>query len=427
MTNSNQHTKNLTRRGFLNLSAASLTALGLPAWTPRLAFAQTNVEPPADVLICLFLRGGMDALNTVIPQFDPDYYRLRPNLAIPTSVSSDDQTAIDLDGRFGLHPALRPLLDIWNAGELAFVHAAGSPDPTHSHFDAMDYMERGTPGEKSLSTGWIGRHLQSADWENGSLLRAVGMGGKRQTSLHGPVPVTSLQSIAEFHLSGDSAQLLSFQNTLDALYQLDHPLTAPAQDTFGAIDLLSGLQSQAYTPAKNAEYPEGDLGSALKDIAQLVKAQVGLEVACLDMGGFDTHANQGAVEGLLANLLGQLSQGLAAFFYDLHDQGVAYSLVAMSEFGRRAAENGSGGSDHGHGGMMLAMGPGTKGAQVAGEWPGLEDESLYGPGDLAVTTDFRAVLSELVERRLSNGAHLPEIFPDYESAELLDIFKPRDA
>lgn len=413
----------LSRRDFLKMSTLSAWSLGLPAWMPRLAFAPQGVDPQGDILTCLFLRGGADGLNVIIPQFEEEYYRLRPDIKIPESKNGDDQTAIDLDGRFALHPALKPLKDAWDAGQLAIVHATGSPDPTHSHFDAMDYMERGTPGEKTIPTGWIGRHLQSAPWNNSSPLRAIGMGGVRQAALRGPVPVTSLQSIADFHLQGDQSQLEGLQEALAQLYEVEGGLATEAKATFGAMDLMAQVDVNEYSPASGAKYPDGDFGLALQQIAQLAKAEVGLEVACLDLGGFDTHANQGNVQGVLAGLLAQFAQGLSAFHLDLMDQSRNIVVITMSEFGRRVAQNGSTGTDHGHGDFMFALGKGVNGGKIYTEWPGLSPEQLYGPGDLQVTIDYRDILAELVSHRLGNADNLESIFPGY-SPDMKDIFSP---
>lgn len=402
-------TKPLNRRQFV----FSLAESALPRWMPRLAFAPPGVEPPGDVLVCVFQRGGMDGLNAVIPHGDADYYRGRPTLAIPEPVSGDPKTGIDLDGFFGLHPALAPLKDAWDDKGLALVHAVGSPDPTHSHFDAMDFMERGTPGEKQIPTGWIGRHLQTVPWQNESPFRAVGMGGVLQASLRGPVPVTTLQSIADFHLGGRLSDLAAIRRTLSSLYGGGIPLSAEAGDTFDAVDMLAGLDISQYTPANGAKYPDGDFGRALRQVAQLVKADIGLEAACVDIGGWDTHAREGQLDGELPTLLAEFGAGLAALYADLDIARRRVTVVTMSEFGRRAYENGSAGTDHGHGNVMFVLGGNVNGGKVHGQWPGLASDKLAGPGDLAITTDYRDVLGEIVEKRLANPGHLDQIFPSY--------------
>ncbi|MEP7358379.1 MAG: DUF1501 domain-containing protein, partial [Anaerolineales bacterium] len=394
----------VSRRGFLKLAGAlgvcSVAAdLGSqPAWMPRLAFAPPGVEPQGDILVAVFQRGGMDGLNAVIPHGDPDYYRLRRSLAIGEPAAGHDNTGIDLDGFFGLHPALRPLKDLWDDQALAIVHAVGSPDPTHSHFDAMDYMERGTPGEKQLATGWIGRHLQTAPWQNTSAFRAIGMGSIMQASLRGPVPVTTLQSIADYHLKGRTKDLGRIQETLASLYGLGSGLDEAGASTFAATDVLAGIDISNYTPANGAAYPEGPFGMACRQVAQIIKAEIGMEVACIDIGGWDTHNAQGGLEGAMPNLLADLAGGLAALYHDLGDTAKRVTFVTMSEFGRRAYENGSQGTDHGHGNVMFVAGGGIRGGKVYGEWPGLAKDQLYSADDLAVTTDFRDVLGELVQK-----------------------------
>ncbi len=422
-------THTLSRRETLKLATHlagwTMAAPVLPAWMPRLAFAPEGVEPAGDVLVCVFQRGGMDGLNAVIPHGDADYYRRRPALAIAEPESGSEETGLDLDGFFGLHPAMRPLKDVWDDQGLAIIHAIGSPDPTHSHFDAMDYMERGTPGEKQIPTGWIGRHLQTAPWQNDSPFRAVGMGGIMQASLRGPVPVTTLQSIADFHLQGRTQDLLSIQQTLAGLYDLSAGLAPAANETFDAIEILSRINVNTYTPEGGAEYPETEYGLALKQVAQLTKADVGLEVACVDIGGWDTHATQGAVEGELPGLLAEFANGLAALYHDLGPSGrrKRVTIVTMSEFGRRVYENGSLGTDHGHGNVMFVLGGNVNGGKVYGDWPGLAPEKLAGPGDLAITSDFRDVLGEIVQTRLGNPDHLAEIFPGYTSWNIRGVVR----
>lgn len=425
-------TTELSRRTFLKLSSLSLAGWSVaPALEalPRMAFAPEGVEPGGDVLVCVFQRGGMDGLNAVIPQFEAEYFRQRSTLAIPESASGDDQSAIDLDGRFALHPALRPLKEVWDDGGLAIVHAVGSPDPTHSHFDAMDYMERGTPGEKTIATGWIGRHLQTAPWQNESPFRAVGMGGILQASLRGPVPVTTLQSIADFHLQGNTSELARMQRVLASLYSLAPStgpgqgvsLDEPGQTTFSATDLLAGIDVANYAPENSAQYPDSQFGRALMQVAQIVKAEIGLEVACVDMGGWDTHAAQGGLTGgPMPGLLAEFAGGLAALYHDLGELRKRVTIVTMSEFGRRVSENGSAGTDHGHGGVMFALGDSANvnGGVVHGDWPGLDAEYLYGPGDLDTTSDYRDVLGELVRKRLGNGENVEDIFPDFDVDEL---------
>ncbi len=414
---------NLTRRNFLKLS--SLTALAgvidRPAWAPRMAFRPLSGGPAGDILICIFLRGAMDGLNAVIPHAEARYHDLRPTIHIPDPDQANG--AIDLDGFFGLHPALEPLKEIFVEGDLAFVHASGSPDPSRSHFDAQEFMERGVPGDKTISSGWLARHLASMTTQNDSPFRAVGMGNILQTSLHGPISALALKSIADFHLNGNEQEIVRVQQTLQALYAGDAWLDQEGRQVFQAFDFLEAADPSQYQPQHGAEYGDDLFGQGLKQIAQIIRADMGLEVACIDLGGWDTHAEEGAVEGAMAALLQELAAGLEAFYTDLQDDMNRITLVAMSEFGRRVQENASLGTDHGHGNVMFLMGGGVNGGRVYGEWPGLEEENLD-RGDLAITTDYRTVLSEIVQKRLLND-QLSEVFPTYQQAPFLGLVQDR--
>jgi uncharacterized protein (DUF1501 family) len=387
-----------------------------PAWMPRLAFAPKYSGPRGDTLVVIFLRGAADVLNMLVPHGEAAYYALRPSLGIARP--DDHRTreslrAVDLDGFFGFHPALRALLEPWQSGQLAIIPACGTPDESRSHFKAMELMERGVDSERGPASGWIGRHLASLDTGNRSPLRAVGVGQLPQRSLSGSVPVSALRSIADFHLNGDGCSIDRMRRALDTLYSGSDSLAALGQETLEIMDTLQSLDPLAYQPAHAARYPESDFGMALKQSAMLIKAEVGLEVAAIDVGGWDTHFAQGAGEGLMARLMQDLAQGLAAFHADLLDQMDRLTLVTMSEFGRRAGENGSLGTDHGHGSMMMALGGHVIGGRIHGAWPGLGPGQLIGPGDLAVTTDYRDVLAEICLKRLNNPA-VEEIFPGYQ-------------
>jgi uncharacterized protein (DUF1501 family) len=372
-----------------------------------------------DVLVAIFQRGGMDGLNAVVPYGEgANYYDRRPTIAIPESA------VVDLNGFFGLHPSLRPLKDIYDNGALTVIHAAGSPDPTRSHFDAMEFMEKGIPGDKATTTGWINRHLQSASWQNDSPFRAIGMGTMMPSSLRGPVSALSLRSIADFHLGGREDQLATIQANIARMYRIDTPenlVEIQAAKVFNTVDILQALNAIEYIPANGAVYPDNEFGMALRQTAQLIKAGVGLEVSCIDIGGWDTHEYQGGVDGEMAGLLDNLAQGLAAFYLDLRDYMDGVTVVTMSEFGRRATENGSQGTDHGHGNAMFIMGGGATG-QIYADWRGLADEALD-DGDLEITTDYRDVLGEVLTKRLGNFA-LDQIFPNY-SVNMRGIVRDR--
>ena len=384
----------------------------LPTWMPRLAFAPQNTAPRGDTLVVVFLRGAADILNMVVPHGEEAYYQLRPSLGIPRPDDmgkKKEERVVDLDGFFGFHPAMRALNDAWQSQQLAIIHACGAPDESRSHFKAMELMERGVDDERGPASGWIGRHLATLNTGNSSPLRAVGMGTRPQRSLSGSVPVSALRSIADFHLGGDQRVLQQMRAALSTVYQED----VMGQETLSIMDTLETLDPLTYIPSRNAKYPDSEFGLALKQTAMLIKADVGLEVSAIDVGGWDTHFAQGASTGQMANLMKDLAEGLAAFHADIHDYMSQLTTVTMSEFGRRASENGSLGTDHGHGSMMMVLGGNVDGGKVHGVWPGLGEGQLMGPGDLAVTTDYRDVLSEILVKRLSNPA-MDEIFPDYQ-------------
>lgn len=388
-------------------------------WMPRLAFAPKNSAPRGDTLVVIFLRGAADVLNIVVPHGEETYYGLRPTLGIPRPDDGKSKLrALDLDGFFGFHPALQNLLDAWNEKQLAIIHACGTPDESRSHFKAMELMERGVDDAKGPASGWIGRHLATLDTGNASPLRAVGVGEMPQRSLSGTVPVSALRSIADFHLNGDARAVAQMRSTLDTLYAGGDSFSALGQDTLGILDILQKLD-----PTTNPEsrFPTSAFGLALQQVAMLIKADVGLEVAAIDLGGWDTHFAQGSTEGQMANLVRDLGDGLAAFHAEMRDHLHKLTMVTMSEFGRRASENGSLGTDHGHGSMMMVLGGNVLGGRVHGQWPGLESGQLVGPGDLAVTTDYRDVLSEVLVKRLNNPA-LADIFPNYQP-RMLNILK----
>jgi len=342
------------------LKKSGVLALGMmtfPAWMPRIAFrSQTSASAVQDILVVVFLRGGADGLNIVVPHGDRDYYAHRDALAIPQPNTRNAASAIELDGFFGLHPALRPLKELWDERALAAIHAVGSPDPTHSHFDAMDYMERGTPGEKAMATGWIGRHLQAKASENKSPFRAVGLGTIVQQSLRGTIPTIALQSIADFHLRGETRELARIQQTISSLYDGNEFLEIEGQETLAAMDTLAKIANPRYAPANGAKYPPGYFGQSLATLSQLIKADLGVEVAAVDIGGWDTHQAEGGADGQIARLLQEFGEGLHAFYADLRERMKNITIVTMSEFGRRVQENSSRGTDHGHGNVMFVMG-----------------------------------------------------------------------
>jgi uncharacterized protein (DUF1501 family) len=387
-----------------------------PAWMPRLAFAPTQRGQRGDVLVVIFLRGAADALNMVVPHGEPAYYDSRPTLAIPhpdDSKAAKSTRAVDLDGFFGLHPAMASLLPAWQEQQLAIVHACGAPDDSRSHFKAMELMERGLADLAGPASGWINRHLASLDTGNPSPLRAIGFGEAAPRSLRGVIPVSALRSITEFHLGGEPEIAGLMKTGLAGLYSGDDLMAGIGRETLRILETVERLDPHSYRPASGkSAYPASDFGAALRQVALLVRAEVGLEVAAIDLGGWDTHFAQGAGEGLMAGLLADLAGGLSALHADMADRMSQLTVVVMTEFGRRVRENASLGTDHGHGSLMLLLGGNTQGGRVHGRWPGLDPGQLFGPGDLAVTTDYRDVLAEICRKRLNNPA-VDQIFPGF--------------
>ena len=403
-----------SRRVFLKGSALAMFGVGaMPAWLSRSCYgADSSSSGRKKILVAIFQRGAVDGLNMVVPFGEPRYYALRPSIAIPKPDGTAN-SAVDLDGFFGLHPALAPLKPMFDAQHLAIVDAVGSPDPTRSHFDAQDYMESGTPGYKGAPDGWLNRALPTQSGP-ASPLRAVSLGDSLARTLRGHNDAVAVRSLKDFqvHDAGGAA-------TFESMYEhsLDTMLHGTGKETFNAVRMMQSIQKQTYTPANGANYPNGGFGRSLQQIAQLIQANVGVEVAFADIGGWDTHVNEVGgqpTNGQLANNLAQFGQALAAFYQDLGDRMEDVTLVTMSEFGRTVKENGDRGTDHGHANVMFVLGGDLRGGKIYGEWPGLQEEQLYDGRDLALTTDFRDVLGELVARHLGNP-NLKSVFPGYES------------
>jgi uncharacterized protein (DUF1501 family) len=404
-----------TRRVFLRNSALAMVGVGsAPLWLQRAVYAAGAPAPRKKILVAIFQRGAADGLNIVVPHGEKAYYTLRPTIGVPRPTADSEKSqdgAIDLDGFFGLHPSLSPVKPLFDQGHLAIVDAVGSPDPTRSHFDAQDFMESGTPGLKATADGWLNRGLPPATGSRLSPLRAVSLGPVLPRSMRGSQPAIALQNIGDFQVR-DAQAAKAFEELY--LETSDPILRATGRETFEAVSMLQAIRKAPYQPA--AEYPRGRFGDSLRQIAQLIKADVGLEVAFADIGGWDHHVNelgQRASEGQLANLLREYGRALSAFWQDMGDRMADVVLVTMSEFGRTAHENGNRGTDHGHANCMFVLGGAVKGGKVYGQWPGLEKEQLYEARDLALTTDFRDVLGELVTRHLGNPSPR-EVFPGYE-------------
>ena len=395
-----------TRRIFLKNGGMALVSLGFaPAFLARTAWADGR-DARRKVLIAIFQRGAVDGLNMVVPFGDAAYYKARPSIAV--AQPGRDNGAIDLDGFFGLNPRMAPLKPFWDRGSLAVIHATGSPDDTRSHFDAQDYMESGTPGVKSTRDGWLNRYLHAKEHQKATPFRAIALAQQLPRSLQGSAPALAISRLDRFGLRGGSGAALE----TDYAAAADELLGRTGQDTFDAVRALKNVDPASYTPANRAVYPRSAYGDSLRQIAQLIKADVGLEVAFAESGQWDHHANEGGATGQIANRLDDFSRGIAALATDLGDAMQDVVILTMSEFGRTVAENGNRGTDHGHGNAMLALGAGVKGGKVYGKWPGLEVEQRWQGRDLAITTDFRDVFAEVVTRHL-DLADASAVFPGH--------------
>jgi uncharacterized protein (DUF1501 family) len=425
----------LTRRIFLRGSAIAMAGMGeAPMWLARAAATEGRKRK---TLVAIFMRGAADGLNIVVPFGDPRYRDLRPNLALQAPRPGDENennngpfgNVIDLDGKFGLNAGLRPLKALWEKKQLAIIEATGSPDPSRSHFDAQDYMESGTPG--ITGSGWLNRALRDAGADS-SPLRAVALSNRIPRTLRGDHEAVALGNVQDFNIS-DQDRLAILKN----MYSLtaDAQLRRTGKDAFDAMKMLQSLDKEQ---PMNQDRPAGvlagvagglnsrptyqaggQLGRNLQQLARLIKSDAGVEAAFADIDGWDHHQNE---NGQLSGLLNQFSNAIAAFCQDLGDRMEDVVIVTMSEFGRTAEENGNGGTDHGHGSMMMVLGGPVQGGKIYGEWPGLEKEQLFEGRDLAVTTDFRTVLSELVRGHLGQN-DLSSVFPGFKPGPGLGLLR----
>ena len=390
----------ISRRYFVKNGGIAMFGLAsLPSFLQR-AVATTSA-PGKKKMVVLFQRGAVDGLNVVVPFAEPNYHRLRPTIAIAEPRRGGADAAIDLDGFFGLHPSLQALQPLFQNGQLAIVQAVGSPDSTRSHFDAQDFMESGTPGVKATEDGWLNRALQTIPDAQASPFRAVAFGPYLPRTLEGSVPAVAISDLKQFKMYGPPQTV---EGGFEAMYAqtVDEALRGVGQETFEAIDQLKQIKPDSYQPENGAQYPRSRFGQNLQQIAELFKADVGLEVAFLDSGGWDHHVNEGGAQGQLANLLRDLGEGIAAFHQDLGDRMGDLVFVSMSEFGRTARENGNRGTDHGHANCMFVMGGEIEGGKVYTRWPGMSEDQLYQGRDLAVTTDYRSILGEIISKHLGD-------------------------
>jgi len=393
-----------------------------PSFLRRTAFGAELIKAPnGKTLICLFQRGAADALNMVVPHGEKAYYTMRPSIAIPRPAglgrSAAAGSAIDLDGFYGLHPSLAPLKQLYDRGILAPVHAVGSPSATRSHFDAQDYMESGTPDVKGTTDGWLNRYLAvkgTCDECKVNPFRAVSLTQQTPRIMEGRAETVAMNSLNEFTVRTTGSQA----DRLESLYRTGSAdlVHGTGAEMFDAVKMLKAANPQKYLPRNGAEYPRSQFGQRLLQIAQLIKADVGMEIAFADVGGWDTHVNQGAATGQLSARLNDFSQSVSALVTDLGDRMGDVVILTMSEFGRTARENGNRGTDHGHAGALFVIGGDVKGGKVYGKWPGLEQEQLYEGRDLALTTDFRAVFSEVTSRHLG-AAQVDRIFPGFNGQQ----------
>ena len=409
----------MDRRVFLKNGSLALLSLGFaPKFIAKTVLAARARQK---TLVTIFQRGAVDGLNMIVPYGEEWYYKVRPSIGVARP--GREAGAVDLDGFFGIHPAMSPLADLFHRNELAVVHACGSPDPTRSHFDAQDYMESGTPGVKATRDGWLNRYLHAQEHADATPFRAVALTQQLPRSLQGTSPALAIAQVGQFGLrAGNQTDMM--QSGFESQYAAaaDKVLGNTGTEAFDAVKMLKGVNPTQYAPGNGANYPRSGFGDAMRQIAQLVKSDLGLEVAFAELGGWDTHVQQGNGTGQLANRLSDFAESLAAFYTDMGERMSDVVVVTMSEFGRAVTENGNRGTDHGHGNAMMIMGGGVKGGKVYGKWPGLAPERRYENRDLAVTTDFREVFTELVKKHLS-ATDTSAVFPGFTSTGALGILR----
>jgi uncharacterized protein (DUF1501 family) len=420
---------NINRRVFLKQGALSFVCLGAGSfWGPQFlrqaarAADLGSSSKQNKILICIFQRGAVDGLSMVVPYGDPHYYASRQDISLPApSQVAGPAGVLDLDGYFGLHPELAPLLPLYKAGHLAPIQACGSPNSSRSHFDSQDLMEAGVDEDKTVQTGWLNRLMACCpeDSAKQSPFRSVAMTPILPRSLQGPLDAMAIRDLDTFGMHGDFVVPVSGSGSSDGFESMyssavDTVLHGEARDSFDAIAMLKATQSQHYTPANGAVYPGDPFGKNLKQIAQLIKADVGLQIAFAEMQGWDTHVNQGNAKGQLAGKLKTFGAALAALHQDLGDRMSDVTVVTMSEFGRTVHQNGNLGTDHGHGTCFFVMGGSVKGGKVYGDWPTLAPDRLFQDRDLAVTTDFRDVFGEICAGHFNIPmSNLSQMFPHY--------------
>lgn len=412
----------ISRRAFMKAGGLALVSLGAdPLFVDRAAYAlraQLGHVPSGKTLVCLFQRGAVDGLSMIVPAGDPWYWRDRQRIALPKA------ELVTLDGMFALHPRLAPLKPLWDQGAMAVVHAVGSPSTTRSHFDAQDYMESGTPDRKSTPSGWANRYCEHAREHAETPFRAVAFGPQLPRMLAGSAPALAIDDLRAFGVrTARSEGNERLTRAFESLYEgaATGLVASSSAEGFEAIKMLKHANPTALPPANGAVYGRGKLATAMQQVAQLIRADLGMQIAFVDVGGWDTHVNQGSEQGQLATRLDELGSALAAFTTDLGERMRDVVVLTMSEFGRTVKENGTGGTDHGHGTAMMVLGGGVRGKQVFGRWPGLAPEARHEGRDLAVTTDFRALFGEVLTGHLG-ATDLASVFPDFTPTGRLGLF-----
>ena len=409
----------MKRRDFLQ-SAAAAGAVLLPFGRQAWAASLPEGGPTKNKMIVVMMRGAVDGLSVVAPYADANYYRLRPAIAVPRP--GQENGALDLDGYFGLNPALSSLQPLWQGGKLAFVHASGSPDPTRSHFDAQDYLESGTPGRKATEDGWMNRLLGGLPGPV-TPTRAVAVGPLMPRILSGHVEASNIASGA----AGSRATALDRPQVGDAFDKLysgnDKYSKAYQQSQQTHQEVMISLDQEMQAANGGAPLPNGFPDDTSR-LATLMRKDPNIQLAFLAVGGWDTHANQGTVKGQLANRLNPLGVGLANLAQQLGPMFDDTTIVVMSEFGRTAKQNGNNGTDHGHGNVMWVLGGKVNGGKVYADWQGMEESRLHEGRDLPVTTDFRQVLAQIAERHLRlPDAKLEHVFPDFPGNLRTDLMR----
>ena len=408
-----------SRRVFMKNGGLALLSLGFaPAFLARTVEAAGATR--RKILVTIFQRGAVDGLNMIVPFGEREYYASRPSIAVQRPNAADG--AVDLDGFFGLHPRMATLKPLWDAKQLAIVHACGSPDGTRSHFDAQDYMETATPGVKSTQDGWLNRYLHAREHADATPFRAVALAPQMPRSLQGLEPALAMGQIGQVGIrAGQATDMVQASFESEYAAAAETVLNRTGGQAFDAMRMLKAADPEKYQAEHGAEYPRSGYGEALRQIAQLVKADVGLEIAFAEAGGWDTHVNQGSSAGQLGTRLDDFSRGIAALARDLGDRMSDVVILTMSEFGRAVAENGNRGTDHGHGNaMMIIGGQNVRGGKVYGRWPGLAREQRYDGRDLAVTTDFRSVFADVVRGHLG-VSDTRTIFPGFADTQRLGV------